>query len=262
MMVDSSARVSIVMAASKGLGRGCAQALSGNGFRVVICARNKQGVDDTVESIRASGGEVVGCVADVSKAADIKAMFELADKTYGRLDSLVVNAGGPPIGAFESLTEEAWQQAFELTLMSAVRAINLAIPRMRAGHYGRIIVLGSSSVRTPLPNLALSNVFRPGLVGVVKTLAVELARDGITVNMVSPGRVDTDRVRFLDEQRAKRDGITYAEARSRSEQTIPVGRYGLPSDVGELVAFLASERAGYITGQSILVDGGLVASIP
>jgi 3-oxoacyl-[acyl-carrier protein] reductase len=261
-MADRPARVALVMAASKGLGRGCADALATHGFRIVLCARSKQGVEEAVSSIRQAGGEVVGCPADVSKAVDIPTIFNLADQTYGRLDALVVNAGGPPTGPFVSLTEEAWHQAFELTLMSAVRAINLAIPRMRAAGSGRIIVLGSSSVRMPIPNLALSNVFRPGLVGAVKTLAVELAKDGITVNMVSPGRVDTDRVRNLDEERAKREGTTYEEARSRSERTIPMGRYGRPADIGELVAFLASESAGYITGQSILVDGGLVPSLP
>jgi 3-oxoacyl-[acyl-carrier protein] reductase len=219
-------------------------------------------VDDAVAAIGRDGGEAIGLAADVSKAGDIRTIFDLADQTYGRVDVLVANAGGPPPGPFESLTDEAWREAFELTLMSAVRSINLAIPRMRAVGYGRIIVLGSSSVRMPLANLALSNVFRPGLVGAVKTLAVELAGDGITVNMVSPGRVDTDRVRGLDEGRAKREGTTYEEARSRSERTIPMGRYGRPADVGELVAFLASERAGYITGQSILVDGGLVPSLP
>jgi 3-oxoacyl-[acyl-carrier protein] reductase len=258
----SQKRVAIVLAASKGLGRGCAEALATHGFRLVLCARNQEGVDEAVSAIRRDGGDAVGCAANVSKVVDISTVFELADKTYGRVDVLVANAGGPPPGAFESLSEETWREAFELTLMSAVRSINLAIPRMRTAGYGRIIVLGSSSVRMPLPNLALSNVFRPGLVGAVKTLAVELAGDGITVNMVSPGRVDTDRVRSLDEGRAKREGTSYEEARSRSERAIPMGRYGRPADVGELVAFLASERAGYITGQSILVDGGLVPSLP
>jgi 3-oxoacyl-[acyl-carrier protein] reductase len=258
----SDERVAIVMAATKGLGRGCAEALARQGFRLVICARDQQGVDEAVAALRDGGADAVGCAADVSKLDDIRGVFQVADQTYGRVDALVANAGGPPPGAFESLSEDAWRQAFELTLMSAVRAISMAIPRMRAAGYGRIIVLGSSSVRMPLPNLALSNVFRPGLVGAVKTLAVELARDGITVNMVSPGRVDTDRVRSLDEGRAKREETTYEEARSRSERTIPMGRYGRPADVGELVAFLASEQAGYITGQSILVDGGLVPSLP
>jgi 3-oxoacyl-[acyl-carrier protein] reductase len=250
------------MAASKGLGRGCADALATRGFRITLCARDDQGVQEAVNSIRRAGGEAVGRAADVTNADELRSVFELADQTYGRLDVLVTNAGGPPTGSFESVSEAAWRQAFELTLMSAVRAINQAIPRMRTSGYGRILVIGSSSVRVPLSNLALSNVFRPGLVGAVKTLAVELAKDGITVNMVSPGRVDTDRVHQLDQLRAEREGITYEAARARSEGTIPMGRYGNPADVGELVAFLASEQAGYITGQSILVDGGLVQALP
>lgn len=255
-------RVAVVMAASKGLGRGCAEALAAQGFRIVLCARNQSGVDEAVTSIQSAGGEAVGCAADVSVAADIRRVFELADSTFGRVDVVVANAGGPPPGRFDSLTDDAWHVAFDLTVMSAVRAIQQAIPRMRACGYGRIIVLGSSSVRMPLANLALSNVFRPGLVGAVKTLAVELAGDGITVNMVSPGRIDTDRVRTLDEARARTEGISYDEVRLRSERAIPMGRYGTPADVGELVAFLASPRAAYITGQSILVDGALVPSLP
>src|SRR5438105_2501501 len=154
-------RVGIVMAASRGLGRACARALATQGFRVVICARNRRGVDEALASLRRDGGEAVGCAADVTKAADIQTIFELADQAYGRVDALIANAGGPQAGVFESISDDAWHEAFELTMMSAVRAIQQAIPRMRAAGYGRIIVLGSSSVRMPLANLALSNAFRP-----------------------------------------------------------------------------------------------------
>ncbi len=146
--------------------------------------------------------------------------------------------------------------------MSVVRSIRHAVPRTRANGYGRIVVLGSSNVRQPNPQIALSSALRPGVVGVVKTVAIELAREGITVNMVSPGRIATARVRMLDEQAAKSEGTSYEAVRERSERTIPAGHYGTPADIGGLVAFLVSEQAGYITGQSVLVDGGLVSSLP
>ncbi len=259
---DASARVALVMAGSKGLGRGCAAALAGEGQRVVICARDRHVLDETVAALRAAGGAVSGMTADVSRAEDSAAIFREIDERYGRLDVLVANAGGPPPGGFLAVSEAQWQQAFDLTLMSAVQAMRLAVPRMQQARYGRIVVIGSSSVKQPIANLALSNAFRPALLGVVKTLAQEVAPDDITVNMVSPGRIDTDRVRSLDENRARAQGLPYEEIRARAEQSIPARRYGTPEDLGALVAFLASDAAGYITGQSILVDGGMVAALP
>jgi 3-oxoacyl-[acyl-carrier protein] reductase len=259
-MVD--ARVSLVMAGTQGLGRGCAEALLSSGFRVAICARHQDGVDSALRELRETGGEVVGRAADVSRPDELASVFELVDEAFGRLDVLVVNAGGPKPGAFLSLGDDDWRAGFELTLMSAVTAIRTAIPRMRSNGYGRIVVLGSSSARMPIPNLALSNAFRPALDGVVKTLAAELAPEGVTVNMVCPGRIDTSRVRDLDESRARREGLTPEEVRVNSERSIPIGHYGAPRDVGGLTAFLASEQAGYITGQCILVDGGMVLALP
>jgi len=191
-----------------------------------------------------------------------EATFKSGRKAFGGLCVLGVNAGGPPPGNLEGMSDQQWQAAFELTLMSAVRAMRLALPQMRRNGFGRIVVIGSSSVKQPIEGLILSNAFRPALLGIVKSVAREVAKDGITMNIVSPGRVDTDRVRALDEMRAQNRGIPYAQVRAESEKSIPIGRYGEPRDIGALVAFLASKEAGYITGQSILVDGGMVSSLP
>jgi 3-oxoacyl-[acyl-carrier protein] reductase len=259
---ERSRRVALVLAASKGLGRGCAAVLAERGLAVFVCARGEDGLEQTVAALRDQGAEAAGAVCDVSDSGDLQRLLDEVEATYGSLDVLVANAGGPPPGPLLELTDDDWSRGFELTLMSVVRAVRLAVPRMRTAGYGRIVVLGSSSVRHPIPNLDLSNAFRPALVGLVKSLAGVVAANGITVNMVSPGRIATERVRALDERAAEREGLSYEEVRARSERSIPMGRYGSPEDLAALVAFLASEEAGYITGQSILVDGGMIRSLP
>lgn len=256
-----SRRVALVMAGSKGLGRGSALALAESGHDLVLCARSEEELRATGADLEQFGGMIETMRADVSKPADVEGVFRRTDDVFGRLDVLVANAGGPPPGSFLDLTDDQWEVAFQLTLMSAVRAMRLAVERMRRNRFGRIIVIGSSSVKVPIPNLALSNAFRPALYGCVKTLSREVAADGITVNIVSPGRINTDRVRSLDETRAKTVGVSAAEVRAESEQSIPAGRYGEPGDLGAMVNFLASAAAGYITGQSILVDGGMVSAL-
>lgn len=261
MATASPARAAFVMAAGKGLGRGAAEALGREGCAVAVCGRSAAGLEGVASALEQTGVAAHRVVADVSSPAELDQAFASVDAAFGRLDVLVANAGGPPPGAFLEVDDEAWRTGFELTLMSAVRAMRLAVPRMRARGGGRIVVIGSSSVKQPIENLVVSNAFRPALLGVVKTLAREVAADGITVNIVSPGRIDTDRVRSLDERRAAAAGVSYDEIRARSEGAIPVGRYGEPNELGALVAFLASDRAAYVTGQSILVDGGLVSAL-
>ncbi len=255
-------RVAVITAATKGLGRASADALARAGYAVAICARKEDQVAAATLEIERLGAPVLGVTVDVARPDELERFFALVDERYGRLDVLVSNAGGPPPGAFAAVTDEQWSSAFELTLMSAVRSFRLAIERMQPNGFGRLLLIGSSSIRQPISELVLSNAFRPALAGVVKTLAGEVAADGITVNMIAPGRVDTERVRELDERRAKNAGVPVEEFRRSFERTIPAGRYGDPAEVGAVVAFLASDAAAYVTGQTILVDGGLVRTLP
>jgi 3-oxoacyl-[acyl-carrier protein] reductase len=258
----TAGKVALVLAASQGLGRASAESLAAAGFDVAVCSRTEEGVAATVSALEALGVRATGIPTDVTDTDQLEALFAHVDATFGRLDVLVTNAGGPPAGGFEQLDDAAWSKGYELTLMSTVRAIRLAIPRMRAAGYGRIIVIGSSSVRRPIPGLLLSNAYRPALAGVVKSLAVDLGPEGITVNMVSPGRILTERVQEIDAKRAESQGIDVSEVRRASEATIPFGRYGDPVELGAAVAFIASPAASYMTGQSLLIDGGLVPTLP
>jgi 3-oxoacyl-[acyl-carrier protein] reductase len=255
-------RTALVLAGSKGLGRGCAEALAASRHRLVLTARGEEQLEKTAAELRADGATIETVVVDVREEEQIEAAVRHTVKSYGGLDVLVCNAGGPPPGGFTSVSEDDWRTGFELTLMSVVRSIRHAIPAMRERGGGRIVVIGSSSVRKPIPNLVISNVYRPGIAGLVKSLAVELAPDGITVNMVSPGRIQTDRVEQLDQRNAEREGVDVETIRARSATSIPMGRYGTPGELGAMVAFLASPAAGYVTGQSVLVDGGMVPTLP
>ncbi len=250
-------KVAVVCAASKGLGRASAAGMAAEGANLVICARREDELTQTANEIaQASGVRVVPVVADMSKEADIERVIETAKREFGGFDILVANAGGPPPGYFMDITDEQWQGAFEMTLMSAIRLIRLAVPVMRERGGGRIINIVSVSVKQPIENLVISNSIRASVIGLAKTLATQLAPDQITVNNVLPGTILTDRVMSLSQHRATTQGITVEQAIEASGKEVPLGRIGQPDDLGSFVTYLASARAAWITGTSTQIDGG------
>jgi 3-oxoacyl-[acyl-carrier protein] reductase len=250
-------KVALVAAASKGLGKAAAWALAREGARVVIAARGEALLRQAAAEIADdTGSSVVGIPADVSVAADTERLFVAACDAYGQVDILVNNAGGPRPGVFTDMSDDDWLQAVELNLLSAIRLTRLALPGMRARRWGRIINITSMSVKQPIPNLILSNAVRAGVVGMAKTLADQVAAEGITVNNVCPGYMLTDRVRQLSQAQAEAEGVSVEEVLQRSVADIPAGRIGQPEELAALIAFLASEPAAYLTGATIQVDGG------
>lgn len=255
-------KVAFVGGASKGLGRAAAAALANEGAKVVISARNRETLQATADSIsRETGNEVMAAPADLSRPDQVRAAVKAVLDDFGRVDILVNNAGGPPVGAFMEFTDEAWEAAFRLNLMSAVTLAREVLPGMKDQRWGRIINLTSIAVKQPLDGLILSNSIRAGVHGWAKSLSNELAPLGVTVNNVLPGYTLTDRVRSLARTQAEKEGAKVNEMLARMEEAIPMKRLGRPEDVGDLVAFLASEQAGYITGASIQIDGGFYAGL-
>ena len=254
--------VALITGASRGIGRACAEHLARAGFDLVVCSRDASSIQEAAGQLGDLGTRVVGVPSDVGVRDELDALFRLVDAQFGRLDVVVSNTGGPAAGGFAVIADEDWLQAFEDTVVSLVRVLRRAMPRMERGGRGRVVVVGSSSARQPIPGMALSNTLRPAIAGLVKSTAQEVARAGITINLIAPGRIDTDRLQTVDAFLAAQDGRDYETHREAAEQAIPVGRYGSPGEVGALVAFLASDDAGYITGQTFLVDGGLVSALP
>jgi 3-oxoacyl-[acyl-carrier protein] reductase len=253
-------RVALVAAGSKGLGFGVARALARDGARVSICSREATNVQMAVKLLRdETGAEVMGAACDVTQPADIAAWVDQTVAAWGRIDALLVNAGGPPAMLLKDVTDEGWYAAFELTLMSTVRLIRAALPHMSAG--SAILTVTSSSIKEPIERLGLSTVMRSGVAGLVKTYADELAPAGIRVNNLIPGRIDTERVEKLDRAAAERTGKSMEEVRAASIASIPLKRLGTIDDFGAAGAFLLSPAAAYITGATLRVDGGAMRSI-
>jgi 3-oxoacyl-[acyl-carrier protein] reductase len=255
-------KVALVAAASRGLGRAIADALASEGTSLVICARGEDELERAKLSMESrTGANVHAIVADLSKAEDVARVTREANAKWGRVDILVTNAGGPPAGVFETHGWEAWQNAVNLTLRSAVELTRGVLPGMRSRKWGRIINVTSIAVKQPVDNLILSNSVRSAVTGFARTLANEVATEGITVNNILPGYTRTERVEQLADATAAKEGITPKEVVSRFENQIPMRRLGEPREFAALAAFLASEQASYITGQSIAVDGGWIRAL-
>ncbi|HKY98010.1 MAG TPA: SDR family oxidoreductase [Gemmatimonadaceae bacterium] len=255
-------KVALVAAASKGLGRATAQELAAEGASVVICARGKEALDNARHEIASTtGSEIIAVTGDVSIEKDVDRIVDTAMQRFGRIDILVTNAGGPPSARFESLTSDMWRSAVDLTLMSVINLTSRIVPGMRERKWGRVINIASIAAKQPVEGLMLSNSIRSAVIGFARTLANEVATDGVTVNNILPGYTLTERVDQLSHATAQRDGITTEAALHKWEVEIPMRRLGEPREFGALAAFLASERASYITGQSVAVDGGWIRAL-
>ncbi len=262
MELGLNGKVIFVAASSRGLGYGIAREAAREGARVVLGSRDQDALERAVRGIETeSRGEAFGHSLDASSAASIRDWIDAGVARFAGLDGIVVNAGGPPAGGFESFDDDAWAAAFDLTLMSAVRMIRAAIPHMRANKGGSIVAITSGTVKEPVPILLMSNVMRSGVTSLVKTLSRELAPDGIRANTLVPGRIDTDRVKSLDERAAAAAGKTVDEVRREAGAGIPLGRYGSIEEFGKAGAFLLSDAAAYVTGESFVVDGGAARTV-
>jgi 3-oxoacyl-[acyl-carrier protein] reductase len=254
-------KVAMVAGASRGLGFGVAKTLSGEGASVSIASRDEAAICEAAKRLTGSAGDVFAMAADVRTADDIARWIEATERRFGGIDLLFTNSGGPPAGAAISFDDAAWQEAADLLVFSVLRMVRGAVPSMERRGGGAILVSTSSSVKEPIPNLGLSTVMRASVSALAKTLALELAASKIRVNQIIPGRLDTDRLRQLDEANAKRSGVPVEEHRKRAIAAIPLGRYGEPDEFGRAAAFLLSDAAGYITGATLQVDGGLIRSV-
>ena len=262
MQLDVRDKVYMVAGGSRGLGYGIASVLSREGARIALGARDGAAAESAARQLREqSGGDVVAQSCDVSAAASIEAWYAQVDAHFGALDGLVVNAGGPKPGAFDTLDDAAWEQAFQLTLMSAVRLIRGALPRLRQRGGGSILVLTSSSVQEPDNFLLLSAAMRAGVTNLVKGLSFDLARENIRINTLVPGVIHTARIDSLAQTRASAAQSTLEAQLDAMQQPIPLGRFGTTEEFGKAGAFLLSDAASYITGTALVVDGGSMQSI-
>ena len=240
------------------MGKACALAFGAEGARVAMCARTESELKTAADEVRSSTrAEVLAVPTDVTRKQEVEALAQRVTSQWGGVDVLVANAGGPARGFFEEMSDEQWQQAFELSLLSVVRLVRAVLPGMQAKKWGRVLTIQSVSVKQPLPDLLLSNAVRPGTHGMIKTLALRYAKDNITFNTVCPGRILTDRL--LGGLEAS--GLSREQYVAQLGAEIPIGRVGTPEEFANVVVFLASERASYVTGTAVQVDGGLVRGL-
>lgn len=255
-------KVALVAAASEGLGKASALALGQEGAKLVICSRSEKNIESAAGEIRGkSGATVLPVVADVSKRDDLKKFVAMAVKEFGTVHVLVNNAGGPPTGHVLTLPDEEWEKGVQLTLMSVVRLAREVLPLMEKQKWGRIITILSLVAKQPINELLISSTLRPGIMGLTKILSNQYAKENITVNCLSPGSILTKRQEELGAARAADKKMTFEEYIAEGVKGIPAGRFGRPEEIGNVVAFLASEQASYINGVDVLVDGGAVKGI-
>lgn len=254
-------KVVLVVASSKGLGKAVAKELAKEGANVMLTSRSAESLKKAAEEIQEEAkGKIAYFPADITKPEDIKSLVKETREKLGTIDVLVNNAGGPPSGNFLDFDDEDWEKAFQLNLFSYIRLIREVLPDLKE-EGGKILNIASSSIKAVLPNLILSNTFRNGINGLSKSLAIELAPDKILVNTIGPGRIATDRIQELDQAKADAKNLSLEEITIQSEKAIPAGRYGEPEEFAKMAVFLVSGANTYVTGQSILVDGGMVTAI-
>jgi 3-oxoacyl-[acyl-carrier protein] reductase len=254
-------KVAMVAGASRGLGFAVAEALAREGATVSISSSTPASIEDAAKRLSAGGSTILGTVVDVRNDEQIAAWAQKTIERLGGIDLLFTNGGGPPSGAAVSFDDAAWQNAIDLLLFSALRMVRAAVPSMKQRGGGSILMSTSASVKEPIPNLGLSTVLRASVSALSKTLALELAADKIRVNQIIPGRIDTDRVKQLDEIAGKKQGITADQAKAKAMAAIPMGRYGETPEYGRVAAFILSDAAAYMTGSTVQVDGGLIRSV-
>ena len=256
MDIGVAGRTAVVLGSTSGLGWAVASTLADEGANVVLVGRR----EELVKECAASLPSAVGVVADITEPDGPATVLQAAEEAFGDVDILVLNGGGPPPAHAQDLDGDGIDRAVRLLLRPHVDLVRGVLPGMRQRRWGRVVAIGSSGVQQPIPNLASSNVGRAALAGYLKSLSDDVAAEGVTVNMVRPGRIDTDRVVSIDKAAAERTGTTPEEARRESEASIPAGRYGTAEEFAAVVAFLAGERASYVTGEQVRCDGGLVRS--
>ncbi|EWY38670.1 3-oxoacyl-ACP reductase [Skermanella stibiiresistens SB22] len=261
MQLGLTDKVALVLGAGGGLGRAIARTLAVEGARVAAADIDAGAAEVTAAAIRDAGGQAVSIPWDLADLSAVAPNLAVIEQAFGPVDVLVNNTGGPPPTTAAGQAPELWTKHFQAMVLSVIAITDAVLPSMRARKWGRVITSTSSGVVAPIPNLGISNALRLSLVGWSKTLAQEVGRDGVTANIVLPGRIATQRISFLDEQKAKREGRAVEDVTAQSTASIPLGRYGDPQEYADVVTFLASERASYLTGSVIRIDGGMIQSV-